>query len=151
MKLCTIFGDYFTPDHVQFQLEKAILKQYKRHNIKHYICGNCGNFDVLAQQTFSILKEEYPELKLILLQLNEGSSFTSPVPPVFDGIYRPVLKDKGKHAYYEYRHILDMSDCAVCHTHNFGNIRYLYEYALEREMRGLIEVYNLAGMSITMY
>ena len=154
MKLCTMFGDYLTPDHVQFLLEKAILRQYKRHNVKYYICGNRGNFDILAQKAVSVLKKDYPELKLILLQLEDYVPSPLPVLSGFDGIYKPVLKHREKPefpTYYEYTHILDMSDCAICHTHNYGNIGYLYEYALEREMRGLREVYNLAGISITMH
>lgn len=154
MELCTLFGDYFTPDHIRFPLEKAILSQYRQYNIKHFICSNRGYFDSLVCQAFSYVKSSCPELRLILLQPPQESKADDISFQDFDGIYRPVVKNENiaeLTLYREYQNLLDVSDCTICHSIGYGAVGSLFEYALEREAHSLLRVCNLAGLPLTIH
>ena len=117
----------------------CIIKELIANGVIYYGCGGALGFDTLAAETILELKEEYPQIKLIMVYpCRDQDKFWS-------------VKDKEKYAYIrrqankvvyvsnEYtkdcmlkrnRHLIDHSSYCVCYLKsNTGGTAYTVSYA----------------------
>ena len=108
-------------------------------------------FDTIAALTVLELKEEYPQIKLILVLPCENQTFGWSVDDVVTYNDIKARADKCVYTSKNYyngcmqkrnRHLVDNSSICVCYlTQNSGGTFYTVNYAVEKKLK----IYNIAN------
>ena len=155
-KTCCFTGHRNIPEN-----EKEIIKE-KLKNILHeliskgviwYGNGAARGFDLLAAQTVLEMKQEYPQIRLILVLpcMNQTTKWYDKAEIA---LYNDILKQADKvvclHEHYadgcmleRNRYLVDNSGYCVCYlSSNVGGTAYTVRYA-ERQT---LQIFNIANM-----
>ncbi len=133
------------------RLEQVIVNLYQR-GVRFYGAGGARGFDCLAAQTMLRLRENCPDMKLILVLPSLTQTRGWPAADVAEYERIKALADKVVYTSQAYtrscmhkrnRHLVDYSSVCVCYlTKDSGGTAYTVRYAREQGL----EVINLAQM-----
>lgn len=135
-----------------------IIKEKLKKTLIHYInqgylyfgAGGALGFDTLAAQTVLELREDFPEIKLILVLPHKNQTYRWKNNDVIE--YERIMEkaDKAVYVSEKYfsgcfhkrnRHLADESSLCICYlTENHGGTAYTVNYAKEKGLK----IVNLA-------
>ena len=146
MKSCFLFGHGDTPESVLPAIEKAVEKHYLNLGIRLFYVGNRGNFDRLAARAVRNMKQQYPDIQLILVLAYHPAER---VPDLWGGYdhsyYPPIEKTPRPYCIVKAnQYMADTADSMICYVWHFGNTRNLLEYAQKRRKKDGICIENVA-------
>lgn len=150
MSICFFIGHRDTPSSILPKLQDAVERHIAEYGVIEFVIGRYGCFDSLAAQAVREAKKRHPEIRLTLLLPYYDPIKPLELPSGFDGsLYPDGLEHAPRRAA-----IVRANLYMVCHsdyliaydTGRIGNTRKLLEYALRREIKGLIHVENLASI-----
>ena len=65
--ICAFFGHRDTPSDVEDSIEKLVRKLITQENVDTFWVGGYGKFDALAARVVHKLKNEFPQISLVLI------------------------------------------------------------------------------------
>ena len=144
-KTCCFTGHRMIPKEdiplIKERLRETVIELIN-DGIVYYGAGGAWGFDTLAAQTILDMKEEYPQIKLILVLpcKNQTARWKQKDIDMYE--YIKSKCDKYVYTSEEYydgcmlkrnRHLVDNSSFCICYlTHNRGGTYYTYNYANEK-------------------
>ena len=145
-KVCAFFGHREIPAGLEKPLEEQIRKAIIEDSITSFWVGGYGQFDSLASHAVHKLKQEFPEIELLLILAylpTEGQK----IPSIYDGsIYPEGLELIPKRFALSKRNAWMAKNCdmAICYVKNsFGGANESVRYA-----QGLgVPIINLADQT----
>ncbi len=118
---CAFFGHSLCPDSVKSRLKLQIENLIITYNIKSFLLGDHGEFDVLVLKTIRELVEKYDiSYKVVLSYMPRSSNFFAADP---HSVYPEELAFVPKKFAIEYRnrYLIENSDFFITYiTHNYG-------------------------------
>ncbi|MBR1738028.1 MAG: DUF1273 family protein [Firmicutes bacterium] len=130
---------------------KSVIRNLISEGIIYFGAGGALGFDTIAALTVLELKEEYPQIKLILVLPCENQTFGWSVDDVVTYNDIKARADKCVYTSKNYyngcmqkrnRHLVDNSSICVCYlTQNSGGTFYTVNYARNNGLK----IYNIAS------
>ncbi|MBO5448570.1 MAG: DUF1273 family protein [Ruminococcus sp.] len=128
-------------DEITRQLKETLIQLINRGYL-YFGAGGALGFDTMAEQAVLSLKEEYPQIKLILVLpcKSQANAWSTEDKEVYMEIIRKA--DKVVYTSQEYfrgcmqkrnRHLVDYSSVCVCYlTQDTGGSAYTVRYAISK-------------------
>ena len=134
MKSCFMFGHGDAPESIMPRILAAIEAQYRDNGVTAFHVGNRGSFDRMAAAAVKQVKQQFPEISLILVLAYHPGERAVDLSEGFDGSYYPPLENTPKRyaIVRANQHMIDMADSVICYVNHVGNTRKLLEYAQRR-------------------
>lgn len=144
MKTCFLIGHREASEEVLPALAKAVEKHITEYRVTVFITGHYGGFDRMAAKAVIAAKARHPGITLSMLipyhpaerpiQPSQGFDCTF-YPPGMENVPRKFAIVRANH------YMVDHVDYLIAYAwHTASNTRNLVEYAIKRELRGLISV-----------
>ena len=148
MSICFFIGHRDAPASILPKLQDAVERLIAEYGVTEFVVGRFGCFDRLAAQAVREAKQRHPEIRLTLLLPYYDPTKPLNLPSGFDGsLYPDELECIPKRVAIirANQYMVSHSDYLIAYdAGRIGNTRKLLEYALRREIKGLIHVENLA-------
>jgi len=148
MKSCFFIGHREVDEKILPKLVDTVRKLINEENVRYFYVGGYGGFDRIAASSVKRVKQDYPDISLMLVLPYHPAERPIETPYGFDGTYYPEGLEGTPKRYAitrANRLVLDSSDWLICYVkHGASNAQKLYEYAKRREKKGLIQIENLA-------
>jgi len=148
MKSCFFIGHREVDEKILPKLVDTVRKLINEENVRYFYVGVYGGFDRIAASSVKRVKQDYPDISLMLVLPYHPAERPIETPYGFDGTYYPEGLEGTPKRYAitrANRLVLDSSDWLICYVkHGASNAQKLYEYAKRREKKGLIQIENLA-------
>ena len=148
MKSCFFIGHREADEKILPKLVDTVRKLINEENVRCFYVGGYGGFDRIAASSVKRVKQDYPDISLMLVLPYHPAERPIETPYGFDGTYYPEGLEGTPKRYAitrANRLVLDSSDWLICYVkHGASNAQKLYEYAKRREKKGLIQIENLA-------
>ena len=130
MKICTFFGHKNSPDAIYDRLKTTIIDLIEKQNIKTFLVGNNGLFDVLVQRALKEISKKY-EIKynVVLAYLPKDANIpeNSILPDGFENFPPRFAIDRRN------EYMLNKSDYIICYvTHYLGGSGKFVEMAVKK-------------------
>lgn len=140
---CFMMGYHDCPDHYFNYLMSPLMTMTSLHNVTEFYVGRRGNFDRLAAQAVQVLKQNHPEIRLILLEPYPRRDFV--LPEGFDSVYIPPDARSDRYAIVRMnRHMADTVEYMLtCADGRGTNTDRLLQYARPRVFSGDLQIYNI--------
>lgn len=147
-KICAFFGHREIPAGLEPVLYEQIRKAIIEDSITSFWVGGYGQFDSLAAHTVHKLKQEFPEIELLLvLAYLPGAGHT--IPSIYDGsMYPEGLELVPKRFAISKRNVWMAKNCdmVICYVKNsFGGAYESVRHAKEKGVQAI----NLVDHSFT--
>lgn len=146
-KSCFFFGHREADERVLPRLKQTVEQLVREEKVRYFYVGCYGGFDRIAAVAVKKVKEQYPEIILMMVLPYHPADRPVNKPDGFDGTYYP---DGLEHVPKKYaivranRLMVDISDWLVCYVcHGASNSRNLLEYAKRREDKGVLRIKNI--------
>ena len=142
MSTCFLIGSHLASDALAAQLDEAIERHIEEYGVSEFVVGKYGNFDRLAADALRRAKGRHPAVRLRLLIPYHPALRPAPVPPGFDDTYYPEgLETVPKRlTILRANRLLANSSEFLIAAPGLGASREITEYALRRQLRGIIQV-----------
>lgn len=152
-RTCCFTGHRHLPEGKEPEIRARLYEAVEwliRHGILYFGAGGAMGFDTLASQVVLELREQYPEIKLILVLPCRDQ--TRGWPAGANAVYEEIKAAADKVVYISdayrkgcmherNRHLVDHSGQCICYlTENRGGTAYTVAYAQKKELL----VWNLA-------
>ena len=124
---CFFIGHGHTGQEV-YPLLAGAVERLILDGVEEFLVGRYGQFDAMAARAVRTAKERHASVTLLLLE----------------PYYRPEAAPKRAAIARANRAAVDGSTHLIAYVKRPGRARDVLEYALRRERRGLIRVFNLA-------
>ena len=147
MKSCFMFGHGNAPESIMPRILVAIEAQYRDNGVTAFYVGNRGSFDRMAAAAVKQVKQQFPEISLILVLSYHPGERSVDLSEGFDGSYYPPLENIPKRyaIVRANQHMIDTVDSVICYVNHVGNTRKLLEYAMRKQRAYGLIVDNVAG------
>lgn len=151
---CCFTGHRFLPENekekISLVLESTVLSLI-HSGYRYFGAGGALGFDTLAAQTVLRLRQNYPDIRLILVLpcVSQADKW----PPADIAVYQEIMEQANKIVYtsHEYtagcmfkrnRHLVDHSSACICYLKKAaGGTAYTVDYARKCGLK----IINLAG------
>ena len=147
MKSCFFIGHREADERLLPRLELVIDRLIREEGVRYFYVGGYGGFDRLATAVVRRMKQQYPDITLMLVLPYHPAERPTESPDGFDGTYHPDSLESTPKRYAIVRAnkiMVDTCDWLVCYVrHGASNSRKLLEYAQRRAARGLIQIENI--------
>lgn len=145
---CFFIGHSNTPATVYPKLRAEIESLVIHHDVRQFIVGHYGAFDHICATAVADVKRNHPDVKLtMLLPYHPATHPIQPTPSFDDTVYPFERNTVPPHAAIvsANKHMVDQSQYLIAYVKYAGsNSREILEYAMKREVKGLIHITNLA-------
>ncbi len=146
-KKCFCIGHRDTPEDIFPLLQKTILHHITEYGVTEFLVGHYGSFDRLAKKAVLAAKNDFPQVKLTLLQPYYVPQKQIEIPSGFDDtLYPSGMENVPKRLAIvrANQYAVSASQYLIAYvSHPASNARNILEYAEQREKKGLISVENL--------
>ena len=154
LQTCCFTGHRFLPENekekISLALESTVLSLI-HSGYRYFGAGGALGFDTLAAQTVLRLRQNYPDIRLILVLpcVSQADKW----PPADVAVYQEIMGQANKIVYtsHEYtagcmfkrnRHLVDHSSVCICYLEKSnGGTAYTVDYARKCGLK----IINLAG------
>lgn len=128
---CLFIGHRNAPESIRPDLV-TLVDDCIAAGYKEFIVGHHGQFDAMAASVVKELKQQYPDVQLVMLLPYHPAERPFELPPGFDASYyppgmEPVPRSVSISEAYR-RTILDV-DCVIAYACHPGNARNFAQYA----------------------
>ena len=149
MKSCFMFGHRNTPYTILPIIEQTIVEHYKKYGTNLFYVGNRGQFDSIAATAVKNVKQQYPDICLVLVLAYHPGERSILLPEGFDGSFYPPLENipRPYAIVRANRYMVNTADTIICYVKHPGNAQNLIEYAKKRQVRGSAIIDNIADNS----
>lgn len=146
-KSCFMFGHSTCPD-VMLPILEASVKQHYSSGARYFYVGHRGSFDGLATTAVKRLKEEHPEVRLLLVLSYHPAERAVDLWPGFDDSFYPPLEGVPRQyaIVRSNQYMIDTADSIICYAKHPGNARNFLEYARRRQKKDNIVIDNIADI-----
>lgn len=148
MRSCFFMGHREANERLLPRLELEIDRLIRSENVRYFFVGGYGGFDQIAAIAVKKVKQQHPDISLMLVLPYHPAERPMEKPPGYDGTYYPegMEKTPGPFAIVKANQLMvDTCDWLICYVrHGASNSRNLLEYAQRREKKGLIQITNIA-------
>ena len=143
-KSCFFIGHREASEEIYPVLCAAVEAHIVRYGVTEFIVGCYGCFEGLAAKAVKIAKQNHPEVELTLLLPYHPAERPIPVSDGFDSTYYPPGMESVPRKVAiarANRYMVDHTDFLIAYAwHPASNAKYLLEYAIKRERKGLTQV-----------
>lgn len=143
-KSCFFIGHREALEEIYPSLYAAVEAHIICYGVTEFIAGCYGCFDGLAAKAVKIAKQNHPEVELTLVLPYHPAERPIPVPDGFDSTYYPLGMESVPRKVAiarANRYMIDHTDFLIAYAwHPASNAKYLLEYAIKRECKGLTQV-----------
>ena len=142
-----MFGHGDAPESIMLRILAAIEAQYRDNGVTAFYVGNRGSFDRMAAAAVKQVKQQFPEISLILVLAYHPGERAVDLSEGFDGSYYPPLENIPKRyaIVRANQHMIDTADSVICYVNHIGNTKKLLEYALRKQKGSSLIIDNVAG------
>ena len=139
-KVCAFFGHRDIPAGLEIALYEQVRRAVTECGVTTFWVGGYGRFDALAAQTVKRLKQEFPNIELLLI-LPYLPAVGQRIPALYDGsVYPEGLELVPKRYAISKRNIWMAKNCdmVICYIRNsFGGAYEAVKAASEKEIINL--------------
>jgi len=145
---CFFIGHRDTPEQITPRLIESVKRHVEQYGVTVFFVGHYGAFDRMASHAVSVVKRQYPHIRLVALlpyfpnkQADERQELydSSYYPPGMETVPKPFAIVRAN------EHMIRSCGYLICYNKGYiGKTRDFVDMALRREKRGLLHVENLA-------
>ncbi len=143
-KSCFFIGHREAPDAIYPALLVAVRQHIVDFHVSEFVVGHYGRFDCLAARAVIEIKQEFPEITLLMLIPYHPVEAPIEPPKGFDGTFYPPGMESVPRQFAitrANRYMLNHSDFLIAYVrHPASNAANLVADAVSRERRGLIHI-----------
>ena len=143
-KSCFFIGHREASDAIYPKLLAAVRQHIVDFHVSEFVIGHYGRFDCLAARAVIEIKQEFPEVSLLMLIPYHPAEAPIEPPEGFDGTFYPPGMESVPRQFAiarANRYMLNHSNFLIAYVrHPESNAREMVEYAESRENRGLMQV-----------
>ena len=145
MNTCFFIGHRDAPEELRLLLVEAVERHITQYGVTEFIVGHYGRFDAMAASAVRAVKQQRPEISLVLLLPYypfpyETDDFDATFyPPDMESVPKPFAIVRAN------EYMIRSADYLICYDRGqIGKTRDFVELARQRERKGLIHIENLA-------
>ena len=144
-----MFGHGTAPYSILPHIKQAIEDHYTKYGITSFYVGSRGQFDSMAATAVKQAKQQYPDIRLVLVLAYHPGERPVDLTGGFDSSFYPPLE----HVPRPYaivranQYMVDTADTMICYVKHPGNTRNLIEYAQRRQKKDGVIIENVAENS----
>ena len=145
MSTCFFIGHRDAPEALRPLLGEAVERHIVQYGVTEFIVGHYGRFDAMAASAVRAVKQQHPEVSLVLLLPHYSYSHDT---DGFDATFYPPGMETAPKPFAIVRaneYMIRTADYLICYDRGqIGKPRDYVELARRREQIGRIHIENLA-------
>ena len=133
---CFFIGHHDASESIYPQLVEAVRRHIEKYSVNEFVVGQYGSFDRMAARAVLAVKEDQPEVKLLILLPYHPSERAIHAPEGYDGtIYPPGMETVPRRLAIvrANRYMIDHSTYLICYVRHPGNARELMDYGNKKK------------------
>lgn len=140
MSACTFFGHKECPNKILDKIYNEIENLIIKHNVTTFYVGNQGNFDILAYNALTSIKDKYPNINIYIVLAyipnHNNENLSNSIIPEGIELIHPRYAISKRNTW-----MIEHSEYVIYYiTHNFGGASKFVEKARKKNkiMIGLL-------------
>lgn len=134
---CFFIGHHDASERIYPKLVEAVRRHIEEYGVNEFVVGQYGSFERMAARAVLAVKEDQPEVKLLILLPYHPSERAVHAPEGCDGtIYPPGMETVPRRLAIVRadRYMIDHSKYLITYVTHPGNSREIVEYANKRDI-----------------